>query len=234
MYQSALAKRVGTGSSGIGFAFVLVKIKELNPEKNICMAMDLQTGDHYELGLNKRGETAWPQVGDLWVIDRSMGHWMLRLKVTDREPPVLTGDRSVMDPDLHRLMSILQSLGLIQDGTTASSVDPDVWVTPTLASGWIAFTPAVAPRYKLNRDGTVTIEGRATAPGGVTSGTTIFTLDEGYAPPMVKYDTVLVASGAAGMLSVGTDGAVKLWDFGSATVGRVLFHMRYSLDPLSS
>jgi len=122
MYQSVMAKRQGIGSSGTGFAFVLAEIKEVHPDTNICVAEDIQTGDQYQVGLNKRGETAWPQVGDRWVLDRSLGHWALRSKVTDTQAPVFTGNFSTMDPDVLRLASLLKGLGLIQDGTTSGTV----------------------------------------------------------------------------------------------------------------
>jgi hypothetical protein len=122
MYQSVMAKRQGIGSSGTGFSFVLATIKELLPDKNICLAKDLQTGDQYQVGLNKRGETAWPQVGDTWVLDRSLGHWILQTKVTANEPPEFTGYYNTMDEDLLRLVLILKGLGLVKDGTTAGPV----------------------------------------------------------------------------------------------------------------
>jgi hypothetical protein len=268
MYQSVMAKRQGIGSSGTGFAFVLAEIKELLPDRNICLAMDLQTGDYYEVGLNKRGETAWPQVGDRWILDRSMGHWALQTKVTDVSAPVFTGNASTMDPDLLRLALLLKGLGLIQDGTatgsvpavtgskaqirpeiqqiitiladrgilsdqtTAAPVPVDTWVTPTLTTGWTPYAPDRAPRYKLNYDNTVTIEGRAVPPGGtIANGTTMFTVDPPYRPPMQKYFTTMIADGVCGNIAVGTDGSVKLWDFGATTPVRVLFHCRYSLLP---
>lgn len=126
MYQSVMAKRQGTGSSGVGFAFVLAEIKELRPELNICLAMDLQTGDYYQVGLNKRGETAWPQVGDRWILDRSLGHWALQGKVTDVEPPAFTGNLRTMNPDVLRLAGILHGLGLIQNDTSEGPLPPAI------------------------------------------------------------------------------------------------------------
>lgn len=123
MYQSVMAKRQGAGTSGTGFAFVLVEIKEIHPDTNICVARDVDNNaSYYQLGLNKRGETAWPQVGDRWIIDRSLGHWALQAKVTETEAPEFTGNFSTMDPDLLRLMTILKGLGLVQDATTAGTV----------------------------------------------------------------------------------------------------------------
>lgn len=119
-----MAKRQGNGSSGTGFGFVLAEIKELLPEKNICVARDLQTGDEYQVGLNKRGETAWPQVGDQWVLDRSMGHWLLQCKVTEESAPAFTGFFNTMDADVLRLAMVLKGLGLIRDATTLGPTPP--------------------------------------------------------------------------------------------------------------
>jgi len=232
MYQSVMAQRQGTGSSGVGFAFMIGVVKDLNPAQNICLVQNLQTGDTQQVALDVRSSTNWPQVGEQWLLDRSLGVWSLRTKVTDRSAPSVTGSRYLMDPDVAALVDVLAGLGLIADTTTGTAADL-TWQTPTLASGWTPFTTLTAPRYKLNRDNTVSIEGRATAPAGVVAGATIFTFpaDSVYIPPVTKYDTVLVAPGAAGELAVAPDGSVKIWDFGSATVGRVLFHMRYSLTP---
>lgn len=232
MYQSVMSQRQGTGSSGIGFAFMVGTIKDLNPDQNICLVQNTQTGDTQQVALDVRSSTNWPQTGEQWLLDRSLGVWALRAKVTDRVAPAFTGAQVLMDPNLLNLVGVLKGLGLITDSTTGVPADYS-WKTPTLTTGWTPFSVPTTPRYKINHDNTVSIEGRATAPAGVTSGTTIFTLPASsiYIPSVVKYDTVLVAAGAAGELAVGTDGTVKIWDFGSATVGRVLFHMRYSLTP---
>lgn len=266
MYQSVMAKRQGTGSSGTGFAFVLAEIKELRPEQNICLAKDLQTGDVYDVGLNKRGETAWPQLGDKWILDRSMGHWMLQSKVTEEEAPAFTGVFSTMDPDVFRLASLLKGLGLITDATVSgalpvvtgskSRITPavqqilsildargvladqttsapfpvDVWQTPTLVGGWTPYTVGTTPRYKLNHDNTVSIEGRATPPSTVTAGDLIFTMDPLCSPSVVKYNTTMIASGYVGNIAIGLDGTVKIFDIpATPVVSRLLFHIRFSL-----
>lgn len=268
MYQSVMAKRQGIGSSGTGFAFVLAEIKELRPEQNICLAKDLQTGDMYDVGLNKRGETAWPQLGDKWLLDRSMGHWMLQSKVTEEEAPAFTGVFSTMDPDVFRLASLLKGLGLITDATvsgtlpvvtgsraqitpavqqilsildargvlddqtTAAPFPVDTWQTPTLGSGWTPYTASTAPKYKLNYDNTVTIEGRAIPPATVTAGDLLFTMNAACAPPSTKYSTAMIASGYVGNVIVGTDGTVKIFDIpATPAVSRLLFHIRFSRNP---
>lgn len=267
MYQSVMAKRQGSGSSGVGFAFALTEIKELLPDRNICLAMDLQTGDYYEVGLNKRGETAWPQVGDRWILDRSLGHWALQSKVTDVTAPSFTGNLSTMDPDVLRLVMLLKGLGLITDetttgttpkitgskntippqlqqvltilddrqilvdSTTAATVPLDVWQEPTLVGGWTGYTSGgdATVKYKRNYDNSVTVEGRATPPVGFVSGEPIFTLLPGFRPLMTKYQSTNCANGVCGTITFGNDGAVRLFDFGSATPTRCLFHMRFSV-----
>lgn len=122
MYQSVMAKRVATGSSGTGFAFAVVTVKEVHSDRDLCIVEDLNTSNQQDLAISKRGETAWPQVGDMWLIDRSAGHWMLQCKITAAEAPEMTGNYSTMDPDVFRLMSILKGLGLVTDATTAGTV----------------------------------------------------------------------------------------------------------------
>lgn len=136
MYQSVMAKRMGAGTSGTGFYFAVVQIKEVYSDRDLCVARDLNTSDEYDLPLSKRGETAWPQVGDRWVIDRSMGHWMLQCKVTASKPPEMTGVYSTMDPDLFRLVSLLDGLGLVTDATTSGTL-------PVVTGSKNVITPAV-------------------------------------------------------------------------------------------
>lgn len=273
MYQSVMAQRQGTGSSGIGFAFALVTIKEVLPDKNICLAEDKQYGTQYQLGLDKRGQIVWPQTGDIWIIDRSLGHWALRSKVTGTTAPSYTGFSNLMDSDLYELVQVLAKLGLITDDTgpgvapappsvtgsqanvtpimaemlsamdsygvitddtTASAVPVDVWQSVVLQNGFTGYTSAgddVTVRYKLNYDNTVTVEGRATPPATTTNGLTMFNIAAGFRPPLVKYQTTNVANGVAGTILFAKTGDVQLYDFGSNTPTRVLFHMRYSLMP---
>lgn len=268
MYQSVMAKRQGVGTSGTGFAFVLVEIMELHPDKNICLARDVDINSStYQLGLNKRGETAWPQVGDKWIIDRSLGHWALSAKVTDTQAPPFTGNVSTMDPDLFRLVSVLKGLGLVQDATThgsipavtgsknvispavqsilsildargilddqttAETVPIDVWQSVTLQNGFTGFTSAgddVTVRYKRNRDNTITVEGRATPPATApANGVLMFTMASGFWPPVTKYQSTNIANGLSGTITFGKTGNVNLFDFGSNTPTRVLFHSRF-------
>jgi uncharacterized membrane protein len=269
--QSVMAQTQGGSPSAVGFALRKVVINEVHPESNICLASDTETNETFQVGLNKRGSSAvWPQPGDGWIIDRSMGHWALKCKITDTQAPTFTGNSTIMNTDLLQMLGILRNMGLVQDGTTEgpapvlptvtgsratirpevqtiitilanagilqdlttpATVVPDVWQEVTLTSGWTAHTTADRPRYKLNYDNTVSIEGRVVAPAGVTSGTSIFTLASGYRPPWSKCDTTMVAVGIPANLTVGTDGTVRIFDFGSITVIMTLFNMRYSLQP---
>lgn len=269
MYQSVMAKRQGSGSSGTGFAFALVTIKEILPDKNICLAEDKQSGVQYQLGLDKRGILAWPQTGDIWIIDRSLGHWALRSKITDTEAPVyegiaarmadstihlvslledlgllqdqinyddplpvLTMSRNTLTPAVRTIIDVLSDQGLVDDQTTSATLPVDVWQTVALLNGftgYISGTDDVTVRYKINYDSTVTVEGRATPPGSVSNGVTMFNIPSGYRPPIPKYQTTNVANGTAGTIVFGKDGLVGLYDFGATTPTRVLFHMRYSL-----
>lgn len=231
MYQSVLAKTLGQGSSGIGFAFALVDIKDIHPDRNICLVSDLQTGAFTEVGLDKRDSISWPQVGDRWIIDRSLGHWALRCKVTATTPPVITGSRDTIPPTLVSLLGVLEGLGLIKDETTAPTVPLDVWALPALLNGFAPYTVGgdSTVRYRRNYDSTVTVEGRLTPPGSVPNGTIMFSLPGGFRPVVPKYQTTMVADGVAATITYSSDGSVALYDFGAVTPIRVLFHMRYSL-----
>jgi hypothetical protein len=122
MRQSVLGERVAGGSSGVGFGFRIVKIMEVDASTNICIANDVTTNESFQLGLNKRGDSAvWPQVDDGWLINRQMGHWALASKITATSPPSFIGSWNLMDNDLLRLVSLLNENGLIKDDTTAST-----------------------------------------------------------------------------------------------------------------
>lgn len=122
MYQSVMAQRQGNGSSGVGYAFDLVVIKESLPDKNICVAASIQYGTQYQLGLDKRSQIAWPTVGDQWIIDRSMGHWALRTRITATKPSSITGSAATMTTATLQIISLLEGLGLVVDATTAAAV----------------------------------------------------------------------------------------------------------------
>lgn len=232
MYQSVMAQRQGTGSSGVGFAFMVVDVKELHPDKDLCLVSDVQTGQFQQVGISRRDSIAWPQVGDRWLVDRSQGTWTLRCKITGTAAPVITGSRATVSAPLQALVGALEGLGLVDDQTTASTVAAEVWQTVALVNGFTGYTSGtddVTVRYRLNRDQTVTVEGRATPPATVANGVTMFTIASGYRPPVPKYQTTIVANGVAGTIAYGKDGTVGLYDFGGTTPTRVLFHARYSL-----
>lgn len=267
MYQSVMAKRQGIGSSGTGFGFVLVEIKELLPERNICLGQDLQTGDQYQLGLNKRGETAWPQVGDRWIIDRSLGHWALQSKVTEHEPPEFTGYYNLMDPDVLRLMTLMKGLGLLKDATTtgvppalpvvtgtrnriaptvqsvltaldtqgvlddqttAETLPVGVWQVvgdpgkPAFSSPWVPYSDPVSgtyqvPRYSIDRDGFVTIEGLAKTTASISGVSVIFELPEGFRPVKGHVAPSLSSGNVLRQIEVQSSGQVRMTNVATAT-----------------
>lgn len=230
MYQSVMAKRQGSGSSGTGFSFVLVEVREVHPDKNICLARDVDNNaSYYELGLNKRGETAWPQVGDRWIIDRSMGHWALSAKVTDTQAPEFTGNFAAMDADLLRLVTILKGLGLVKDATTAGTLPVGVWQVvgdtgkPAFTSPWVVYNDPVSglyqnPRYILGRDGFVDMEGLAKTTSSVTGTSNIFTLPPGFRPPKHVVFSSLNNGPSTQQLEVLGTGVVRLTGLPAGTV----------------
>jgi uncharacterized membrane protein len=121
--QSMLGQTLSNGSGGVGFSFRIVNITEIHPDTNICVGSDIRTAEEFQVGMNKRGSSSvWPQPGDKWLIDRSLGHWALRCKITDTQAPSYTGNSSTMDKDLLRLVGLLKGMGVIQDSTTSGSV----------------------------------------------------------------------------------------------------------------
>lgn len=116
MRQSVMANAVNTGSSGVGFALRRVVINEVLPDRNICRATDVLTNEGFDLGLNKRGDSSvWPQVGDCWMIDRTMGHWALKCKITPTRPPAFNSDAPVRSSDMQKLVNLLVEHGIIED-----------------------------------------------------------------------------------------------------------------------
>jgi hypothetical protein len=274
-----MAKRQANGSSGTGFSFAVAEVKEILPDRGIALVMDLNTGNIQDVGLNKRGETAWPQVGDRWLIDRSMGHWALQAKITGPEPPEFTGFFNTMDPDVLRLATVLKSLGLIKDAMTSGPV-PDleytgsknlmspaliqlvelldslgviddqstaqtlpvgVWqivgTTPgaaTYTSPWAFYQDPVsgsyqAPRYMIEADGFVAIEGLAKATTTVSGSPAIFTLPPGFRP--VKNQLTITMSDATNFrqLEVLSTGVVRLAGIPAATtINWASLNMRFS------
>lgn len=118
--QSVMAQTQGSSPSAIGFALRRVVILEVHPDKNICLANDVQTNETFQVGLNKRGSSSvWPQAGDGWIVDRSMGHWALKSKITPTQAPTFTGSQANSDPGLLQLVGLLNDMGVIQESITA-------------------------------------------------------------------------------------------------------------------
>jgi hypothetical protein len=55
----------------------------------------------------------------------------------------------------------------------------------------------------------------------------MFNLPTGFRPPFTKYQTTNVANEVCGTITFNKAGDVQLFDFGSTTPTRVLFHMRF-------
>lgn len=230
MYQSVLAQRQGTGSSGIGFAFTLVDVKELHPDQNVCLVSDVQTGAFTQVGLDKRDSTAWPQVGDRWIIDRSLGHWALRCKVTATSAPVFTGSRSTVPAPLASLLGVLEGLGLIDDQTTSPTVPVGVWVPAVYASPWADFSGTYqGARYMLDYSGFVVIEGAVKTTAAIAAGTSqVFTLSPGYRP--LKTQPFSQISGTtAREMEITSAGVVQLTGMPNAVVGLTTIGCRFSV-----
>lgn len=229
MYQSVLAKMQGQGSSGVGFAFALVDVKELHPDRNICLVSDVQTGAFTQVGLDKRGTDSWPQVGDRWLIDRSTGVWMLQCKVTVTSAPVLSGSRNSVSPPLVALLGVLEGLGLIDDQTTAQTVPVGVWAPVVYTSPWADFSGAYqGARYMLDYSGFVVIEGAVKTTTTIATGTSpVFTLPPGYLP--LKTQPFSQISGTTiRQMEITNAGVVQFTGMPNATIGLTTIACRFS------
>lgn len=230
MYQSVMSQRQGTGSSGVGFAFTLVDVKELHPDKNICLVSDVQTGAFTQVGLDKRDSIAWPQVGDRWLIDRSLGHWALRCKVTATSPPTLTGSRNRVPVSLQQLTGVLEGLGLIDDQTTAQTVPVGVWQAALYTSPWADFSSAYqGVRYMLDYSGFVVIEGAGKTTTTISAGTSpVFTLPPTYWP--LKTQPFSQISGTTvRQMEITNAGVVQFMGMPNATVTSATLSCRFSV-----
>jgi hypothetical protein len=237
VYQSVIAQRQGTGSSGVGFAFALATIKELLPDKNICLAEDRQSGAQYQVGLDKRGILAWPQTGDTWILDRSLGHWALRAKVTGTSAPVIGGTRNAMSASSQSLLDLLSGLGLVDDQTTAQTLPVGVWqvvgaagVPATFASPWSNFNTASyqGARYMIGTDGFVVLEGLVKTSSAVTGPSPIFTLPTGFRPQLIQVKPSNRAGATMQQLEIAPDGTVRAANITAVTVSYMTLDCRFS------
>jgi len=199
---SVMGKTVAGGTSSVGFGFRSVVVQEVLPDLNVCNTMDVQTSEKIQVGLNKRGTDSWPQVGDQWVLNKSTaGHWMLAIKVTDTQPPTVTGNLDTLDADTVGLVNTLGDLGLIQPSLAHNGFG---WQDPTslLGTGWAigAASGSVQPlRYRITAQ-KLELAG-ALHTTSTTPATTVFTLPAvptNYRPATTqRADCVSNASGTA-------------------------------------
>jgi hypothetical protein len=238
MYQSVLAKRQGSGSSAVGFAFTLVDVSEVHPDTNICLVSDVQTGAFTQVGLDKRDSIAWPQVGDRWIIDRSLGHWALRCKVTATAPPVITGSRNSIGASAQMLLDALEELGLVNDQTTPATLPVGVWqvvgsgapVAPFTAP-WANYdaTTYQGARYMIETSGIVRVEGLAKTTAAVSGASEIFVLPPGFRPLKHQEFCVFRNGGFAHQYEIFSTGSVQLANVpSSTTVGYVNLSAAFS------
>lgn len=217
MRQSVVGNRVATGSAGVGFAFRLVAVDEVLPSLNICNAHDVKTGEIVQVGLNKRGRDAWPQVGDQWVLNRSQaGHWMLAIKITDTQPPVATANLDT-EPDLGALVTTLGALGLVTDQTAHQGFGwqvPGVATGSSIGTGWALgpVTGSIQPcRFRLHRNHLEVVGALHTTTSSPSA--TVLTLGTGFAPGSEHRMGVVTNVGGtitARMLDVGTSGSITV------------------------
>lgn len=194
MRQSVLGQAVSIGSSGVGFAFRIATINEVDAERNICRASDFYTNEALPLGLQLRGDSSvWPVVGDVWLVDRSMGMWALKSRITETSPPSVAGDRAMMDPGTSALIDLFAHNGMLTDHTTGAADDLYVFHTPALLNGWLPGhldTPVVNTALRYRRLPGARVELNGWLHGGTTTTfTPLWVLPDGYVP---LYDQIVI------------------------------------------
>jgi hypothetical protein len=228
----------------VGFAFRTVVVREIQTDKNSCRAADIRTNEMFEVGLKLRGDSAvWPQVGDAWLIDRSMGYWALKCKITGTSPPIVTGARDDMDKDVGALVTLLAQQGMVGDFTAAATT-PTGWQTPSSwLNGWVtghATAPTVNAAFRFQRRPGHRVEFNGWAHGGTSSNyTKMFTVPSGFIPLYDQIlscyrDDVVTPCGVKilGSLEGANAGAVEILSGSSTTIAGVNLQIQgtYPLD----
>lgn len=106
----------------IGFSVKTIRIKEVIPDRAVAVGVDDQ-GNTIEASLAIRRTGSWPQIGELWIVDKSYGPWTLAAELTTGEPPVVTGVKKTPEGLLGSLLGALSKLGMIKD-ESIDGVDP--------------------------------------------------------------------------------------------------------------
>jgi hypothetical protein len=95
-----------------------VSITSVDLTKGICLCRDT-LGKEETVRADRRPKgSAPPSEGELWMLRREGGGWVLDSMLQVSPTPVVTGSRATADPVTLSLLAALKSLGLIKDATT--------------------------------------------------------------------------------------------------------------------
>lgn len=189
--------------NGLGFDQQLVKVSELLPDQYIARCMNPQTREQYSVSTTQRSHASWPQVGEYWVITRSIsGLWDFTIKINPPSAPNIVAPTTASV--LNQAITGLVSEGLLTDGRTTPA-----WTPLTMTGTWTG-TPSVY----LQDNGLLRFRGTVATSGSVSSGSTIATIPNtvGVLPHYTDtYPTTYTigTTPAAGGVTVDTSGNVK-------------------------
>lgn len=94
-----------------------VSITGANPVTGELMVRDTNGAEFSMLGSTRPKGTGFPEVGEIWLIQRTGPAWLLRAQIGHRPPPVITGGVT-SGSAAQSVLAALASLGLIVDHST--------------------------------------------------------------------------------------------------------------------
>ena len=99
----------------IGFDYMVVKVDDIT--SNVASVLD-DYGKRHDIRTDiRRGNGPYPRVGEIWLVDRTLGAWTFAASLATL-PPVID---LPADGVTAQLLSALDSMGLIQWGTSSAT-----------------------------------------------------------------------------------------------------------------
>lgn len=97
----------------LGLPYMVVTVDDVTG--NVAAVLD-QYGKRHDVRADvRRGNGPWPRPGEVWLVDRTLGHWTFAASIVT-DPPAVTG--TTTDPVVQSLVAALAEMGLILDQTT--------------------------------------------------------------------------------------------------------------------
>lgn len=143
------------GFTSVGSAWKMVLIEDVDTAHGIAMCID-NWGKHMPVPLRvRRAKGPLPRIGELWMIDQSVGgRWTFSAIITEN-PEQIEG---FVAQDFVSPIDTMANQGLVQDQTVAVDVYPwmvdiDTIATPGLNSHWGAIAIGLASAWSRVADG---------------------------------------------------------------------------------